>query len=105
MNEGTCTGLILYGDVETVKQLMANFVKVERNVHLCPLASRGELVLIYSFGRMSQFASTGAGLLYKVIKILSTIDAKLFLLYTLCYMLLCLKGQLDLKKHLIKKIL
>ena len=54
MNEGTCIGLILYGDVETVKQLMANFVKVETNVHLCPLASRGELVLLYSFGRITK---------------------------------------------------
>ena len=61
MNEGTCTGLILYGDVETVKQLMANFVKVETNVHLSLLASRGDLVLLYSFGRMSQVAITREG--------------------------------------------
>ncbi len=35
--------LILRADSETVKQLMANFVKVETNVHFCPLVSRREL--------------------------------------------------------------
>jgi hypothetical protein len=32
------------GDVETVKQLMANFVKVETNVHICPLVSLYKLL-------------------------------------------------------------
>ena len=59
MVEGTCIGFILCGDTETVKLLMANLLKVETNVHLCPLVSRGELVLLHKFGRMSQVASTG----------------------------------------------
>ena len=43
MVEGTCTGLILCGDTETVKQLMANLLKVETIVHFCPLVSLREL--------------------------------------------------------------
>lgn len=38
-DEGTCTGLILYGDTETVKQLIGDLLKVETIVHFCPLVS------------------------------------------------------------------
>jgi hypothetical protein len=58
MNEGTCTGFILYWDVETVKQLMANFVKVETNVHFCPLVSLREL---FSFICMDEPSSQQQG--------------------------------------------
>ena len=43
MSEANNTGLILYGDTETVKQLMASFVKVEIIVHFRPLVSLREL--------------------------------------------------------------
>ena len=39
--------LILRADTETVKHLMGDFVKVETNVHLCPLVR--QIYLFYSF--------------------------------------------------------
>jgi hypothetical protein len=50
MDEATCTGLILYGDVEKVKQFMGDFVKVETNVLLCPLVSQRELFYFINLG-------------------------------------------------------
>jgi hypothetical protein len=42
IDEATCTELILYEDIEKVKQLMGDLLKVETNVHLCPLVSQIE---------------------------------------------------------------
>ena len=58
-DERACTGLILYGDIENVKQFMGDFVKVETNVHFCPLVSRIELFYSSNLGRMNEVASTG----------------------------------------------
>jgi hypothetical protein len=38
-DKATCTGLILYGDVEKVKQFLGDLLKVEKIVLLCPLMS------------------------------------------------------------------
>jgi hypothetical protein len=38
--EVATTRLILYGDIEKVKQFMGDLLKVETNVRLCPLMSQ-----------------------------------------------------------------
>ena len=42
-DEGACTGLILYVDTQTVKQLLGNLLKVETIVHFCLLVSQRKL--------------------------------------------------------------
>jgi hypothetical protein len=43
----------IYGDTETVKQLMADLLKVETNVHFCPLVSLYKLLCFITYARMS----------------------------------------------------
>jgi len=42
--------LILRADTETVKQFIGDLLKVETNVHLCPLVSRIELFYFTNLG-------------------------------------------------------